>query len=218
MVSNPKSCSNSPINTSTLKNLGIWKHCCRDAQVAATQPQSLRPWVFVWFQIKSWDKAVVVAPHQCSGRSSHPLRGGAWCHLKAGWWWSRGVVGVAGWVVLTKCRKLFSWRGFQPLDWGEIAFSAPRVLGSASLEFPPWKMACECQINKSSGSVHCDCSPLSQLDKSRVWKQRATCHAMSEARSQQLLTCMSKKVFWILWTSRGAWKSCCTSTPLSSLF
>lgn len=83
------------------------------------------------------------------------------------------------WGTLAKCRKLFSWRGFQPLDWGEIAFSAPWVLGSASLEFPPWTPAS--RVNAKSTKVAAvfifrplKCSPLPSLACGRQALQPAT--------------------------------------------
>lgn len=102
--------------------------------------------------------------------------------------------GVSLGGTLTKCRKLFSWRGFQPLDWGEIAFSVAWVLGSASLEFPPWKkngMPCECQINKSSGSVHVRASftATNPPCESRVWPDGPGPPLMSSVGEYRLLWC-----------------------------
>lgn len=92
-----------------------------------------------------------------SGRSSDPLRGCDWCQPSR-------VVMEQGcqWGMLTKCRKLFSWRGFQPLDWGEIAFSALWVLGSASLEFPLSEKWLANVNDKSTKvvAVFLKCSPL----------------------------------------------------------
>lgn len=89
--------------------------------------------IFRHFQIISWTRAIVLSILD----GAAPRWGVVTDASRSRWWWSRGV---SGWGMLAKCRKLFSWRGFQPLDWGGKLPSGPcEYLGVLHLSFLPGK-------------------------------------------------------------------------------